>query len=317
MSPADLERQLAAYLAVRQAMGYAMRAERTLLADFVRFVIDRGALNPIRAQAALDWASCGSEQRGASGTATCLTIARRFLSHLRASDPDIEVPDYGLVATARRPPPFLFSDAEIKRLLAAAQETGPHDSLRPHTLTTLLGLLASTGLRVGEAVRLTVSDVQLSAAPPRLLVRHTKFDKSRWVPLHATTAAQLAEYLGLRRKLAYDALSDSFFVSERGTALRIASLWRWFGQAVFRLGLWPEKGKRWPSLSSFRHTFAVQRLRLWYEEGADLTTLLPHLSVYLGHVSPEETYWYLTATPELLSLAAQRFYQYAAPGGER
>lgn len=108
-----------------------------------------------------------------------LTIARRFLTHLRASDPDTEVPDYGLVATARRPTPFLFSEANIERLLAAAQKVRPSDSLRPHTFTTLLGLLASTGVRVGEAVRLAVSDVQLSAAPPRLLVRHTKFDKSR------------------------------------------------------------------------------------------------------------------------------------------
>jgi integrase/recombinase XerD len=163
----------------------------------------------------------------------------------------------------------------------------------------------------GEEVRLTISDAQLSATPPRLLVRHTKFDKSRWVPLHVTTAAQLADYLAQRRKLAYDALSDSLFISEKGTALRVSSLGRWFGQVVVRLGLWPEKGKPWPSLRSFRHTFAVRRVRIWYEEGADLTTLLPHLSVYLGHVSPEETYWYLTATPELLDLAAQRFCQYA------
>jgi integrase len=317
MTPTDLESQLAAYLAVRQAMGYAMRAERTLLADFVHFLIDRGNLCPIRAQAAVEWATRGADQRGASGTATRLTIARRFLSHLRASAPDTEVPDYGLVATPRRPTPFLFSDNHIERLLVAAQQAGPSDSLRPHTLSTLLGLLASTGLRVGEAVRLTVSDVQLSATPPRLLVRHTKFDKSRWVPLHDTTAAQLADYLAQRRKQAYDALSDAFFVSEKGTSLRTSSLGRWFGQVVLRLGLWPEKGKRWPSLRSFRHTFAVRRLRIWYEEGADVTTLLPHLSSYLGHVSPEETYWYLTATPELLSLASQRFCRYAVSEGEQ
>ena len=170
---------------------------------------------------------------------------------------------------------------------------------------------------MGEAVRLTISDVQLSATPPRLLVRHTKFDKSRWVPLHSTTTARLADYFAERQKLAYDGLSDFFFVSEKGTALRISSLGRWFGQRVINLGLWPEKGKRWPSLRSFRHTFAVRRLRVWYEEGADLATLVPHLSVYLGHVSPEETYWYLTATPELLGLAAQRFYKYAVPGGDR
>lgn len=181
MSPSDLERQLAAYLAVRQAMGYAMRAERTLLPDFVHFLIDRGNLSPIRAQVALDWATRGAEQRGTSGTATRLTMARRFLSYLRASDPDTEVPDQGLVAASRRPTPFLFSDSHIERLIAAARQAGPRGSLRPHTLSTLLGLLASTGLRVGEAVRLTVSDVQLSATPPRLLVRHTKFDKSRWL----------------------------------------------------------------------------------------------------------------------------------------
>ena len=129
--------------------------------------------------------------------------------------------------------------------------------------------------------------------------------------------AQLADYLAQRRKLTYDALSDAFFVSEKGTSLRISSLGWWFGQVVVRVGVWPEKGKRWPSLRSFRHTFAVRRLRIWYEEDAYLTTLLPHLSVYLGHVSPDETYWYLTATPELLSLASHRFWRYAVPGEER
>ena len=198
MNPSDLERQLAAYLAVWQAMGYAMRAERTLLADFVRFLIDRGNLSPIRAQTALDWTTRGEEQRGSSGTATRLTIARRFLSHLRASDPDTEIPEHVLVATARRPTPFLFSDSHIERLLAAAQQARPHDSLRPHTLATLLGLLASTGLRVGEAVRLTVGDVQLSATPPRLLVRHTKFDKSRWVPLHVSTPHENSPFRRLK-----------------------------------------------------------------------------------------------------------------------
>ncbi len=312
MTPADLELQLAGYLAVRQAMGYAMRAERTLLADFVRFLIDGGGLNPIRARAALEWATRGAEKRGVSGTATRLTIARRFLLHLRASHPDTEVPDHGLVATARRSIPYLFTDAEIERLMAAAQQAPPRDSLRPHTLVALLGLLASTGIRVGEATRLNLEDVQLAAAPPRLLIRHTKFDKSRWVPLHPTTAARLEAYLVQRRELAYDGLSDSLFVSEQGAALNGSNLCRWFAKLVVQQGVWPEKGKRWPTLRSFRHTFAVRRLRSWYEEGADLNTVLPHLSVYLGHLSPEETYWYLTATPELLGLAAQRFCRYAA-----
>jgi integrase/recombinase XerD len=167
---------------------------------------------------------------------------------------------------------------------------------------------------VGEAARLSVTDVQLSAAPARLLVRETKFGKSRWVPLHSTTADQLAEYLAKRKELSYDGLADTFFISERGGPLRVSGLSRWFGQLVLREGLWPERGQRWPSLRSFRHTFAVGRLRAWYEEGTDVSALVPQLSVYLGHVCPQETYWYLTATPELLGEAAEKLSRYIGHG---
>jgi integrase/recombinase XerD len=109
--------------------------------------------------------------------------------------------------------------------------------------------------------------------------------------LHSSTANKLATYADKRKELAYDGLADSFFVSEQGGALSVAGLDRWFKTLVLRLGLWPEDGRRWPCLTSFRHTFATRRLRTWYEGGADVTTLLPHLSVYLGHVSPRETYW--------------------------
>jgi len=310
VTSSELNLRLAAYIAVRQSLGYGMRAEQTLLADLVRFLGERGELNPIRGQAVFDWATKSTEHRGVGGFAARLTMARRVLLHLRASYPDTEIPAHGLLSAARRRTPYLFTDADIERLLEAAEQTGPRISLRPHTLTTLLGLLANTGMRVGETVRLTINDVQLEVLPPRLLVRETKFKKSRWVPLHSTTANKLASYSAKRRELAYDGLSDTFFVSEQGTALRVSSLDRWFGRLVLRLGLWPESEKRWPCLTSFRHTFAIRRLRTWYEDGADLATLLPHLSVYLGHVSPEETYWYLTATPELLTAAARRFGQY-------
>jgi len=244
-------------------------------------------------------------------------MARRFLLHLRASYPSTEIPAHGLVASARRPTPFLFTDDQIEGLVAAARKSGPQGSLRPYTLSILLGLLASTGLRVGEAARLSVTDVQLSVVPARLLVRETKFGKSRWVPLHSTTAERLAEYLAKRKELSYDGLTEAFFISERGGPLRVSGLGRWFGQLVLQEGLWPDRGKRWPSLRSFRHTFAVGRLRAWYEEGADVSALVPQLSVYLGHVCPEETYWYLTATPELLGEAAKRFSLYIGRGEEQ
>ncbi len=316
MNPAELERRLAAYIAVRQTLGYAMRAERTLLFDFKRFITERGVMNPIRAQMAVDWAT-QSSGRGVAGAATRLTMARRFLLHLRGSYPDTEIPGINLLATARRPTPYLFSEAEVTALIEASRKIGPRGSLRPLTLATLIFLLDSTGLRVGEVVHLSIGDVMLTAAPPRLVIRDTKFGKSRLVPLHPTTAVILAQYVAERKRLSYDGLSDAFFISERGAAFSVSSLGRWFGQLVLRVGLWPEKGKRWPCLRSFRHTFAVRRLRTWYEEGADVTTLLPHLSVYLGHLSPKETYWYLTSTPELLGVAADRFRSYVGKGGDQ
>ena len=202
-------------------------------------------------------------------------------------------------------------------ILEAALQAGPQGSLRPHTLFTLVGLLASTGLRVGEALRLDCDDVQLQTELPRLHVRDTKFGKSRLVPVHATTAGMLRLYIRKRTELEYDGLSNSFLVSEQGTGLRISNVDRWFGQLVLQLGLWPDKGKSWPCLRCFRHTFAVRRLRAWYEEGADVAMLLPHLSVYLGHVDLEESYWYLTATPELLDHASVCFQRYAHVGGQQ
>lgn len=315
MTSSDLERFLAGYIAVRESLGYGMRAEKTLLPDFVRFLDEHGELNPIPARAAFDWATQPAPHRGPGGAAARLIMTRRFLLHLRASYPDTEVPTHGLLGTTRRRIPYLFTESDINRLLEAASQAGPRGSLRPHTLEMLLGLLANTGLRVGEAARLTIDDVQLEALPPRLLIRQTKFDKSRWVPLHSSTADKLATYAKKRKELAYDGLSDSFFVSEQGSALGVADLDHWFRKLVLRLRLWPEEGRRWPCLTSFRHTFATRRLRTWYEDGADVTTLLPHLSVYLGHVSPRETYWYLTATPELLTAAAQLFERFA--GGKQ
>jgi integrase/recombinase XerD len=165
-------------------------------------------------------------------------------------------------------------------------------------------------------MRLTVGDVRLQAQPAHLRVLQTKFHKSRLVPIHATTTAALATYLQRREDLGYDALSEVVFVSERGGPLDLGSLRVWFGKLTRKLGLWPvHEGSRRPSLHSFRHTFAVRRLRAWHEAGQDVQALLPTLSVYLGHVRPEDTYWYLTATPDLLRAAGARFVLNAATGG--
>lgn len=314
MSQPDLHLYLDSYLSVRETLGFQMRAERTLLRDFVRFVENVQTSGPIRAQLAVDWASASSSKRGTSGASQRLSMARGFLAYLRATLPETEVPGRNLVASARRPTPFLFRDGQLQALMRAAQEAGPSGALRPYTLSTLIGLLASTGLRVGEALRLTIADVELESVPSFLHIRETKFRKSRLVPLHASTVDQLSDYMAMRRHFRYDALSNVFFVSEKGQALSYAALSQSFTTLCQRMGIEPINGGRRPTLHALRHAFAIERIRRWYHEGVDVQALLPNLSVYLGHVRPQDTYWYLTATPELLTAAAASFQHYAVRG---
>jgi len=178
----------------------------------------------------------------------------------------------------------------------------------------LIGLLASTGLRVGEAIRLQAGDVKLALDPPQLHIIETKFHKSRIVPLQPSTADHLRHYGERRAQWHYDGLSDAFFVSEQGQLLCHHALHYWFTRLCRRLALQPPDGRRGPCLMSFRHTFAVTCMQRWYEQGLDVQAWLPHLAVYLGHVRPQESYWYLTAVPELLGAAAQRFQTYAMGG---
>jgi len=310
-----LDTQLVSYLSLREALGYQMQAEHILLPEFVAYVKAQPNNSPIRIQMALEWACPASTHRGPSGAARRLSMARGFLRYLQASAPETEVPGPGLLPTPRRPKPFLFTSTQITALLEEAQASRPRGSLRPHTLSTLIGLLASTGLRVGEALRLQIDHVHLDRDPPQLHILETKFHKSRIVPLHPSTAERLHHYQAQRAYLHYDGLSEALFVSERGQHVQHPALQDWFARLCQRLAIAPTHGGRAPCLTSFRHTFAVTRMQRWYQQGLDVQALLPHLSVYLGHIHPQESYWYLTAVPELLSAAAQRFETFAQVGG--
>ncbi len=156
-----------------------------------------------------------------------------------------------------------------------------------------------------------VEDVLLGVAPPRLRVRDTKFHKSRLIPVHVTTEQALRAYALERSRLGYDGFCEAFFVSENRSRLTYHTVARTFVALVRQLGLRGPVGERGASLHGLRHTFAIERVLLWYRQGANVQARLPELSVYLGHVNPEGTYWYLTATPELLSAAAERFEVYA------
>jgi len=313
VSTDDLRARALRYIALRQAYGYQGRPSDRLLLDFVAFAESRGQSNSASAQLAVDWACHpGSRSRN---RARRLSVVRGFLTHVRASQPQAEVPAAGLLHAARRPVPHILSDAEITSLLRGARSLGPSGSLRPHTYTTLIGLLVSCGLRISEAVSLRDDDADLDSTPPLLRIRESKFHKSRLVVLHPTVATALRQYTADRHRLGYDCVGDSFFVSEKPGPLSAPSARRTFTEIARRAGIRPPTGPG-PHLHDLRHTFAVRRMMQWYRDGIDVHARLPELSVYLGHVRPADTYWYLTATPQFLAMAAQRFERFAGLAGE-
>jgi len=308
MTGADLENHLERYLELRRALGFEMRVEGRLLRDFLTFLQSRSLAEPLIAQAAVEWAS---SRGGSKYQAGRLSMARCFLVHLRAHLPGIQVPATSMIPSGVRPTPYIYSEAQIAALMREASALKPAGSLRPHTYATLIGLLASCGLRPGEAVRLRDADVETEATPPRLVIRETKFRKTRLVPVDSSTADALRSYASMRKRLGYDDLTPTFFVSDSGAPLAYSTVGATFLDIVRRLGIHGMARSHGPNLRCLRHTFAVRRLLHWYSQGMDVNKLLPQLSVYLGHAKPQNTYWYLTATPELLRTAATRFESYA------
>jgi integrase/recombinase XerD len=296
----DLRQSLSDYLSVRRALGFKLERAGQLLPGFVAF-IERSGSTFISAELALAWAT----QAGRGGPpwfAARLGLVRPFAKYVSAIDPRTEIPSADLLL-ARRPraTPYLFSGEDVQALLSAAQ------SLRrpfiASTYTTLLGLLACTGMRVGEALALDKTDLDLHQG--LLLVRHSKFGKSRLVPLSTTTLLALTEYAQRRDRTILHARSPSFLVSSIGTRLDYRTVHHVFLRLVQRAGLGDRRPRR-PRIHDLRHTFAVQTLLDWYRTGVDVEPRMPWLSTYLGHVSPSSTYWYLTATPDLIMLAHRR-----------
>jgi len=309
--PFTLDQHLAAYLKIRAAVGLTNTKRYEQLRDFVAYAqsVAESETAPIRAATALAWAwdnapaSCGS-----LGRADRLMAVRSFLSYLTAIIPGTEVPGSRLVAGPRRQRPYIFSDDEVMALIEAAGRRSARVPFRPIVHSTLLGLLASTGLRIAEALRLRVIDVRLADDHPNLQILETKFQKSRIVPLHLTAAAVLDSYLDQRRTFRRGERCDRLLVNRDGRPLHIHTVGAWFTQLTRDLRIGTSGGEgRQPCLTSFRHTFAVRRLREWHKAGLDVQSLLPTLAVYLGHVGPEGSYWYLTATPDLLRAAGARF----------
>jgi integrase len=316
MNMQELRDHLGQFLAARAALGFKDRGRKSLLEDFLRYVSEIGCDGSIPVQVAVDWAVTRPKARatGLAGPSRRLIAVRGFLTYLRASNPEVPVPPVRLLAAAKGRRPYLYSADQIAALLDAASAIRHGGPLRPHAYQTLLGLMTSTGIRVGEAIRLKVCDVELDAEPSLLHIKESKFGKSRILPLHPTTADRLKCYKRLRTRLGYSKRSDAFFVSERGGHLNYGCLVQWFTRTVRGLNMHASDGRRTPTLHGLRHHFAIERLTLWCRQGACVQDLAPQLSVYLGHAKPERSYWYFTATPELLHIAAESFQRFANTG---
>jgi len=294
------------YLALRRSLGFKLHAAGIVLAKFASFMEQQGA-DCITTQLALDWAQQPSNAQPAHW-AQRLSYVRCFARHHLASNPNTEVPPPGLLPfRAARAHPYLYSLDEIERLLEHALQLSSSTELRRWTYHALLGLLSVTGLRVGEALRLKLDDVDLDTGV--LTVRGTKFGKSRLVPIHASTRDVLASYLTRRANHLGDSNSTHFFVTRTGNRLDGGDVRRTFYSLSRQVGLRGMTDRHGPRLHDFRHRFAVETLLGWYRSGQDVERRLPVLSTYLGHVHVSDTYWYLSAHPQLMTLAMTRMEQ--------
>lgn len=297
------------YLCYRRKLGFQLKTEGRQLLDFARYADRQEGGGHLSIDLALRWARL-PQNGSALYWARRLEVVRCFARYLAIFDPLTEVPPKGILGPAHhRSTPHIYSKAEVGLLLKACSQLKPAHGLRPHTYVTLFGLLSCTGLRISEALKLTDDDTDLDRGV--LAIRQTKFHKSRLVPLHSSAKEALEQYADLRDHLCPIRSSRTFFVSGNGKALPYSTVNCVFLTLSRRLG-W-NCGNMSPRcrIYDLRHTFATRQITLWQEQGADVSARLPTLSTYMGHVKVSDTYWYLSAIPELFAATAEAFERYA------
>jgi integrase len=310
-TPTTMQSHADNYLNERRQLGFDLRTTGYAIKSFARYVDDLGDREPLTVEVMSDWArrDKGSSDRPATW-ARRLNKLRSFARYLQQFEPDTEVPDDTIFGRfGQRLAPHIYSDQEIVDLLAAARRLGPVRGLRGATYEALFGLIASTGLRVSEAVHLQDADVELKSGV--LTIRRTKFAKSRQLPLHPSTTNALRHYRTLRNH--HVAITDEapFFVStggqRRGCGLSLRQVHEVFVGLRDQMG-WHNRGAQdGPRIHQLRHTFIVRRVMLWHAQSVDIDQAMLALSTYVGHAMVTNTYWYLTGVPELMAVAACKF----------
>ncbi len=312
-APTLLQERARDYLAERRRLGFELVSCGRTLMSFARYVDARSYGRALTVELMCEWARRDTRQRDTPVTwARRLKALRPFARYLRQFEPRTEVPGTSVFGPIpQRLAPHIYCEQEIVDLLTAARSLTPTGGLRPATYETLFGLIASAGLRVSEAIHLLDADVDLKLG--MLTVRQTKFAKSRQLPVHPSVVQALRRYRRTRNRHLKVTADIPFFVSKKGKALGSRQVHRIFVQLRQQLG-WANRGAHHaPRIHDLRHHFAVRRMMLWHEQGTDIDQAMLALSTYLGHVKISNTYWYLTAVPELMALAAEKFERFANP----
>lgn len=303
----SMKQRVELYCAHRQRLRYTSCAIETGLLKFAEYVDSSGYRGPLTTELAIKWAMA-SKKHCRSAWGRRLAYIYGFAKYYKPIDPETEIPPPNLYGSIyHRPAPYIYSEKEIYDLIKYTKKLSPITGLKPITFKYLLGLLASTGLRISEAIHLTRQNVDLISGI--LTVRETKCHKSRYVPLHNTTKKALINYSNIRDKKVPLTIAPEFFITDNGHALRLQQTeidFKWLRE---NLGL-----KGHPRLYDFRHTFACQRLLQWYHKGKNVNEMMVYLATYLGHTYVTGTYWYLTAIPELMSVVSKKFEQFSISG---
>jgi integrase len=293
----SLDEHVDRYLALRRSVGFQLKDYDTSLSDFARYAQTCGETT-VRVKTAMAWASEGSTD-GTRGRR--LSMVRGLARYLSAFDPATEIPPRGPFSTAARSTPHIFSESEIARVMRAAGDLVP--ARFAATMATLIGLMASTGLRPAEVRRLDRGDVDLAAG--QITVWHSKSGRSRRLPVHDSTVQALANYAAIHA-CGPAPRDEAFFANCKGARLSAGVLSTAFRDLRERASITTADRHRPALIGDLRHTFAVTTILSWHRAGIDVQRQLPVLSAYLGHVNPAQTYWYLQGTPELMAMVAER-----------
>jgi integrase len=316
-APITMQSRAEHYLRQRRQLGFALRSPGYAVKSFAKHVDRQGHRGPLTVELMAEWArrdKWGSDKP--STWARRLKKLRSFARYLQQFDPRTEVPDDTVFGSiGQRFAPHIYTEQEIIELLAAARRLGPVSGLRGATYETLFGLIASSGLRVSEAVHLRDADVDLKRG--MLAVRQTKFAKSRLVALHPSTLEALKRYRRLRNGYVEVAAETPFFVGSRGKRLgeplSLRQVHKVFVGLRDQMG-WSNRGAHaGPRIHDLRHAFVVRRVMLWHEQGIDVDQAMLALSTYIGHAKVTNTYWYLTGVPGLMAVTARKFERFAHP----